>query len=218
MSTLFSPVQIGPYTLPHRMVMAPLTRSRSAQPGDVPTPLMAEYYSQRASEHGLIISEATTVAITGRGWFGASGIYSDAHILAWKQVTDAVHARGGRMFLQLWHVGRVSHTTMTNGAAPVAPSVVPFDQLVATPEGWVQVSPHRALDADEIPGIIEAYCRGAERALEAGFDGVELHGANGYLPDQFLQDGSNKRTNNYGSPVENRARFLLEVLEAIVSV
>lgn len=218
MPTLFSPVQVGPYTLPHRVVMAPLTRSRSAQPGDIPTNLMAEYYSQRASEHGLIIAEATTMAISGRGWFGAPGIYSDDQIVGWKKITNAVHARGGRMFLQLWHVGRVSHISMTNGAIPVAPSVVPFAQVVATPGGWVPVSPHRALEIDEIPGIIEAYRRGAERALEAGFDGVELHGANGYLPDQFLQDGSNKRTDAYGGPVENRARFLLEVTTAMVSV
>ena len=218
MSTLFTPIQVGPYTLPHRVVMAPLTRARSAQPGDIPTNLMAEYYSQRASEHGLVIAEATTVASEGRGWFGTPGIYTDNHIPGWKKITDAVHAQGGRMFLQLWHVGRVSHISMTNGVTPVAPSVVPFEQVVATPGGWVPVSPHRALNTDEIPGIIEAYRRGAERALEAGFDGVELHGANGYLPDQFLQDGSNKRTDAYGGPVENRARFLLEVMEAIVSV
>ncbi len=218
MSTLFSPVQVGPYTLPHRVVMAPLTRSRSAQPGDIPTDLMAEYYAQRASEQGLIIAEATAVAISGRGWFGAPGIYSDDHIPPWKRITTAVHARGGRMFLQLWHVGRVSHISMTNGAAPVAPSVVPFAQVVATPDGWVPVSPHRALAMDEIPGIIGAYRRGAERAMEAGFDGVELHGANGYLPDQFLQDGSNRRTDAYGGPVENRARFLLEIIEALASV
>jgi N-ethylmaleimide reductase len=171
-----------------------------------------------AGEHGLIIAEATTVAITGRGWFGAAGIYSDDHIVGWKQVTDAVHARGGRIFLQLWHVGRVSHITMTNGAMPVAPSVVPFEQVVAIPGGWTPVSSHRALVMEEIPGIIEEYHQGAERALMAGFDGVELHGANGYLPDQFLQDGSNKRTDAYGGPVENRARFLLEVTEALISV
>ena len=218
MSTLFTPVQIGSYTLPHRVVMAPLTRARSAQPGDQPTRMMAEYYAQRASGHGLIIAEATTVAITGRGWFGAAGIYSDDHIVGWKQVVDAVHARGGRIFLQLWHVGRVSHITMTNGAMPVAPSVVPFEQMVATPGGWTPVSSHRALAIEEIPGIIEEYRQGAERALAAGFDGVELHGANGYLPDQFLQDGSNKRTDAYGGSVENRARFLLEVTEALISV
>jgi N-ethylmaleimide reductase len=215
---LFSPVQLGPFTLPHRIVMAPLTRLRSQQPGDIPTPLMAKYYGQRASGRGLIISEATTISILGRGYLGAPGIYSDDQVAGWKTITDLVHAQGARMFLQLWHVGRQSHVDMTNGQTPVAPSVVPFEQVVFTADGWVPVSPHRALEIDEIPGIVEEYRRGAERAKAAGFDGVELHGANGYLLDQFLQDGSNKRTDAYGGPVENRARLLLEAIEAAVSV
>jgi len=216
--TLFSPVRVGPLTLSHRVVMAPLTRLRSEQPGDIPGDLMVEYYGQRASSGGLIITEATTVSITGRGYLGGPGIYSDEQVAGWKRVTDAVHAKGGRIFLQLWHVGRQSHTDMTNGAAPVAPSVVPFEGVVRTANGWVPVSPHRALDIEEIPAIIEAYRRGAERARAAGFDGVEIHAANGYLLDQFLQDGSNKRKDAYGGTVENRARLLLEVTEAVVSV
>ncbi len=220
---LFSPVQIGPLTLLHRVVMAPLTRSRSEQPGDIPGNLMLEYYTQRASEGGLIISEATTISIAGRGWFGAPGLYSDEQVAGWKKITGAVHAKGGRMFSQLWHTGRSSHVAMTNGAMPVAPSVVPSYWLdatpsVSTPSGWVKPSPHRALDLAEIPGVVEDYRKAAERAKAAGFDGVELHAANGYLPDEFLQDGSNKRTDAYGGSVENRSRFLLEVVEAMASV
>jgi N-ethylmaleimide reductase len=217
-SKLFTPVQVGPFTLSHRVVMAPLTRLRSEQPGDIPGDLMAEMYGQRASGRGLIIAEATTVSILGRGYLGAPGIYSDAQVVGWKKVTDAVHANGGRIFLQLWHVGRQSHIDMTNGATPVAPSVVPFEQVVVTGNGWVPVSPHRALETEEIQGIVEEFRQGAERAKAAGFDGVEIHGANGYLLDQFLQDGSNKRTDAYGGSVENRARLLLEVTEAVVSV
>jgi N-ethylmaleimide reductase len=220
---LFAPVQIGPVSLQHRVVMAPLTRSRSQQPGDIPSDLMAEYYGQRASEGGLIISEATTISISGRGWFGAPGMYSDEQVAGWKKVIGAVHSKGGRMFSQLWHTGRSSHVDMTNGATPVAPSVVPNYWLdstpsVSTPSGWVKPSPHRALDIAEIPGVIEDYRKAAERAKAAGFDGVELHAANGYLPDEFLQDGSNQRADAYGGSIENRARFLLEVVEAIVSV
>jgi len=220
---LFSPVQVGPLTLSHRVVMGPLTRSRSKEPGDIPSDLMVEYYGQRASEAGLIISEATTISITGRGWFGAPGMYSDKQVDGWKKVTGAVHAKRGRMFSQLWHTGRSSHIDMTNGAMPVAPSVVPDYWLdstpsVSTPSGWVKPSPHRALDIAEIPGVVEDYRKAAERAKTAGFDGVELHAANGYLPDQFLQESSNKRTDAYGGPVENRSRFLLEVVEAMVSV
>ena len=220
---LFSAVQVGALTLLHRVVMAPLTRSRSEQPGDIPGDLMAEYYGQRASEGGLIISEATTISISGRGWFGAPGLYSDEQVAGWKKVVGTVHHKGGRMFSQLWHTGRSSHVDMTNGATPVAPSVVPNYWLdstpsVSTPGGWVKPSPHRALDIAEIPGIVEDYRKAAERANAAGFDGVELHAANGYLPDQFLQDGSNKRTDAYGGSIENRSRFLLEVVEALVSV
>lgn len=215
---LFQPVQVGPYTLSHRVVMAPLTRQRSDQPGDVPNALMTEYYRQRASEGGLLISEATPVTYYGRGYLGAPGIYTDEQVEGWQKVTQAVHAKGGRIFLQLWHVGRQSHSDLADGASPVAPSVVPYDGLAYTQNGWVPVSPHRALEIEEIPDIIEAYRRGAERAQAAGFDGVEVHGANGYLLDQFLQDGTNKRTDAYGGPVENRARLLLEVTAAVASV
>jgi N-ethylmaleimide reductase len=215
---LFSPVEIGPLTLSHRVVMAPLTRSRSKQAGDVPSDLMVEYYGQRASEGGLIIAEATTIAISGRGWFGAPGLYSDEQVDGWKRVIGTVHARGGRMFAQLWHTGRSSHVDLTNGASPVTASVVPYQETISTPGGWTHTSPARALDISEIPGVIAQYKAAAERAKAAGFDGVELHGANGYLPDQFLQDGSNKRTDAYGGSIENRCRFLLEVVEAMVSV
>jgi N-ethylmaleimide reductase len=199
-------------------VMAPLARLRSEQPGDIPGDLMAEHYGQRASEGGLVIAEATTISVTGRGYLGAPGIYSDQQVVGWKKVTDAVHAKGGRIFLQLWHVGRQSHIDMTGGVAPVAPSAVPYEGVAYTANGWVPVSPARELKIEEIPGIIEDYRQAAVRAKQAGFDGVELHGANGYLLDQFLQDGSNKRTDAYGGPVENRARILLEATAAIVSV
>jgi N-ethylmaleimide reductase len=215
---LFSPIQLSTFTLSHRVVMAPLTRNRSEQPGDIPGALMTEYYGQRASEGGFIISEATTISIGGRGWFGAPGLYTDQQVDGWKKVVDVVHAKGARMFSQLWHTGRSSHLETTNGATPVAPSVVPYQETVSTPGGWAHTSPHRALDISEIPGIVEEYRRAAKRAKAAGFDGVELHAANGYLPDQFLQDGSNKRTDAYGGSIQNRARFLLEVVEAMVSV
>jgi len=217
-SKLFTPVQVGPIILSHRVVMAPLTRLRSEQPSDVPSEMMVEYYAQRASHGGLIISEATPVALTGRGYLGAPGIYSDRHIAGWKKITDAVHARGGRMFMQLWHVGRTSHVDLTGGATPVSASVVPYEGVAFTHNGWVPVSPSRALEVGEIPGIVEAFRKGAERAKAAGFDGAELHAANGYLIDQFLQDGSNKRTDGYGGSPENRARLLMEITEAVTSV
>jgi N-ethylmaleimide reductase len=220
---LFSTVQIGPLTLLHRVVMAPLTRSRSEQPGDIPGNLMLEYYTQRASEGGLIISEATTISIAGRGWFGAPGLYSDEQVAGWKRITNAVHAKRGYMFSQLWHTGRASHVDSTNGATPVSSSVNPEywqDPTIkeSTPHGWLQPSPHRALDIREIPGVVEDYRKAAERARSAGFDGVELHAGNGYLPDQFLQDGINKRTDMYGGSIDNRSRFLLQVVEALVTV
>ena len=215
---LFEPVEIGAISLKHRVVMAPLTRSRAKQPGDVPGDLMLEYYTQRASDGGLIVSEATTISISGRGWYGAPGIYSNEQVVGWKRITDAVHARGGRMMLQLWHTGRASHVETTGGLTPVAPSVVPYESKVSTASGWQQPSPPRALGIEEIAGIVGDYRMAAERAQAAGFDGVELHAANGYLPDQFLQTGTNKRTDAYGGPIENRARFLLEVVEAMVSV
>jgi N-ethylmaleimide reductase len=220
---LFSPVQIGPITLGHRVVMAPLTRSRSQQPGDIPNDLMREYYTQRASEGGFIVTEATNISITGRGWLGSPGMYSDQQVEGWKKITAAVRAKGCHMFSQLWHTGRSSHFEMTGGKEPVSASVNPAywqddSHVVSTPSGWVKPSPHRALDINEIPAIIEDYCQAAARAKAADFEGVELHAANGYLIDQFLQDGSNHRTDAYGGSVENRSRLLLEVVEALVSV
>ena len=218
MSTLFSPARIGPHQLSHRVVMAPLTRMRS-DPGDVPSNQMAGYYSQRASKGELIISEATPVSIRGNGHAGAPGIYLDSQIAGWHRVTDAVHAKGGRIFLQLWHVGRQSHTDLQpNGEPPVAPSAIAAEGYAYTMRGEVPFSVPRALALEEIPGIVEEFRAGAERALRAGFDGVEIHGANGYLPDQFLQDGSNKRADGYGGSIENRAGFLLEITQAAISV
>ena len=223
MSNLFSPIQIGAVALAHRVVMAPLTRSRSIQPGDVPGELMRTYYAQRASEGGLIIGEATTVSPSARGWFGAPGLYSEPQVAGWKAITDAVHAKGGRMFAQLWHTGRSSHVDVTGGIQPVSASVNPgywtdTSHLTSTPGGWVSPSPHRALETSEIAGIVADFARAAERAKAAGFDGAELHAANGYLIDQFLQDSSNRRTDGYGGTIANRARLLLEVVEAISSV
>jgi N-ethylmaleimide reductase len=220
---LFTPVNLGPMLLKHRVVMAPLTRSRSIQPDSVPGELMARYYSQRASDGGLIIGEATNISVTSRGWLGAPGLYTDQQIEGWKKTVDAVHAKGGHIFAQLWHTGRSSHIDMTGGETPVSASVDPAywqdaSHLVSAPGGWVQPSPHRALSVAEIGGIVEDYRKAAERAKSAGFDGVELHSANGYLLDQFLQDGSNKRTDEYGGSIENRSRFLLEVVDALSSV
>ncbi len=221
MPTLFSPVQLGAITLAHRVVMAPLTRSRSVQPGDVPGDLMRTYYGQRASEGGLIIAEATTISQSARGWFGAPGLYSGEQVEGWKAVTDAVHAKGGKIIAQLWHTGRSSHVDVTGGSRPVSASVDPQywqdpSHLTSTPGGWVSPSPHRALETGEIAGIVADYGRAAARAKAAGFDGVELHAANGYLVDQFLQDSSNKRTDSYGGSIENRSRFLMEIVEAMV--
>ena len=223
MSMLFSSIDVGRMALSHRVVMAPLTRSRSEQPGDIPGDLMREYYTQRASKGGLVISEATTISVSARGWLGAPGLYSDQQVEGWKKITAAVHAKGGTMISQLWHTGRSSHVEMTNGVAPVSASVNPAywqdaSHLTSTPSGWVQPSPHRALEIPEIKAIVEDYRSAARRAMAAGFDGVELHAANGYLLDQFLQDGSNKRTDLYGGSIQNRSRFLLEVVEALVSV
>src|SRR5271156_4862190 len=223
MNVLFSSVTIGPISLKHRVVMAPLTRSRAVQPGGVPGDLMVEYYSQRASDGGLIITEASSIAAKSRGWYGAPGFYSDEQGEGWKRVTAAVHAKGGRMFAQLWHTGRSGHVETSGGSTPVSASVDPTywqdkSHLVSTPSGWQQPSPHRALETSEIGGIVEDYRAAAERAKAAGFDGVELHAANGYLIDQFLQDGSNKRNDIYGGSIENRARLLLEVTQALASV
>jgi N-ethylmaleimide reductase len=219
---LFTPLEIGPYVLKHRVVMAPLTRNRSEQPGDIPGTMMLEYYSQRASDGGFIITEATSISAAARGWFGAPGMYSDQQVEGWKKIVDAVHAKGSRLFSQLWHTGRSSHIA-TSGLQPASASVNPpywadKSHLVLGPDGWTLPSPHRAFDLVEIPGIVEDYGKAAMRAKAVGFDGVELHAANGYLLDQFLQDGSNKRTDAYGGSIENRSRLLLQIVEAVASV
>ncbi len=214
---LFTPLQVGPYRLPNRVLMAPMTRSRAGA-GNVPTELMAAYYGQRASA-GLIISEASQVCPEGQGYPATPGIHSPEQVAGWRGVTEAVHAQGGRIFLQLWHVGRISHPCFQpGGAAPVAPSAVQPAGEVYTYEGLKPYVTPRALEPREIPGLIEQYRRGAANALAAGFDGVEIHGANGYLLDQFLRDGTNRRSDAYGGPIENRARLLLEVTEAVYGV
>jgi N-ethylmaleimide reductase len=218
MSKLMSPVKVGPYSLSHRVVLAPLTRLRSEQPSDTASDMMAVHYAQRATEGGLLIAESTSISISSRSYLGAPGIYKNEHIAGWKKTTKAVHDKGGKIFLQLFHGGRQSHVDMTGGTAPVAPSVAPYEGVAMTADGFVPASPHRALDITEIPVIMADYVSAAERALAAGFDGVELHAANGYLPDQFLQDGSNLRTDAYGGSIENRARFLLEALNGLVAV
>ncbi|MGD8309855.1 MAG: alkene reductase [Chromatiales bacterium] len=214
---LFTPVRIGDLELPNRVVMAPLTRNR-AGPGGVPQPMNAEYYAQRASA-GLIISEASQVSQRGIGYPGTPGIHDEAQVEGWRGVTRAVHEHGGRIFLQLWHVGRISHPSLQpDGAAPVAPSAVPPEGEAVTYEGPRAFVTPRALETSEIPAIVEQFRQGAANAREAGFDGVEIHGANGYLIDQFLRDGTNHRTDVYGGSVENRARFLMEVAEAVIGV
>ena len=215
---LFSPYKLGDLELPNRMVMAPLTRNRAGD-GNVPGQLNGTYYTQRVSA-GLIIAEATQVSPEGLGYPATPGIHSPAQVAGWKLVTDAVHQHGGRIFLQLWHVGRISHPDLQpGGALPVAPSAIaPTVGQAATYEGMKPFVTPRALETSEIPGIVEQYRQGAKNALEAGFDGVEVHGANGYLLDQFLRDGTNKRTDEYGGSIENRARLLLEVTQAVTEV
>ena len=214
---LFSPYKLGDLELPNRMVMAPLTRNRAGD-GNVPGQLNATYYTQRVSA-GLIIAEATQVSPEGLGYPATPGIHSPAQVAGWKLVTDAVHQHGGRIFLQLWHVGRISHPDLQpDGALPVAPSAIAPKGEAATYEGMKPFVTPRALETSEIPGIVEQYRQGAKNALEAGFDGVEVHGANGYLLDQFLRDGTNKRTDEYGGSIENRARLLLEVTQAVTEV
>jgi N-ethylmaleimide reductase len=216
---LLEPISIGPFRLDHRVVMAPLTRMRSEQPGDVPGDLMVDYYRQRASKGGYIVSEATVVAPNGGGYLGSPGIYGDEQIPGWKRVTDAVHAKGGVIFLQLFHAGRQSHFDMQpDGGAPVAPSEVAYEGVAYTANGWVPSSPHRALSEAEVLDMVEQFRLAAVRGKQAGFDGVEIHGANGYLVDQFLQDGSNKRNDRFGGSIENRARFLLDITQAAISV
>lgn len=215
-SILFSPIQIGSLELPNRIIMSPLTRCRASD-DRVPTSIMAEYYAQRATA-GLILSEATSIEPMGVGYPRTPGIWSEAQVEGWKKITQAVHSRGGRIFLQLWHVGRISDPHYLNGALPVAPSAI-------RPAGYPShlrpkrdfVTP-RALETNEIPKIVAAYRKGAENAKRAGFDGVEIHGANGYLLDQFLQDSTNRRDDQYGGSIENRARLMLEAVDAAIDV
>jgi 2,4-dienoyl-CoA reductase-like NADH-dependent reductase (Old Yellow Enzyme family) len=216
MPNLFDSIQLGAVRLKNRVVMAPLTRSR-ASAGRVPNDLMREYYCQRAGA-GLIVSEATAVSPQGVGYPNTPGIWSRAQIVGWQKITQAVHAKGGKIFLQLWHVGRVSDPEYLNGEIPVAPSAIRCEgQVKLLCPAREYVTP-RALQLKEIPGIVADFVQGARNAKEAGFDGIEIHGANGYLIDQFLRDSSNKRHDQYGGPVENRARFLLEIVDACVGV
>ena len=213
---LFTPVEVGALTLRNRIVMAPLTRSR-AGPGNVPHELNALYYAQRASA-GLIISEATQIAPEGQGYIATPGIHSAEQIEGWKCVTKAVHIAGGPIVLQLWHVGRISHPSFQpGGAAPIGPSAIKPNTQAFTAEGFEPIPTPRALETGEVAAIVPQYAQGARTPLAAGFDGVEVHVANGYLIDQFLQDRTNKRTDRYGGSIENRARFLLEVVDAVTS-
>ena len=217
MTTLFDPLQMGSLALPNRIVMAPLTRNRA--PGAVPTPLMATYYAQRASA-GLLITEATAITHQAQGYADVPGLYSSEQLDGWRRVTQAVHAAGGRIVVQLWHVGRVSHTSLQpNNEAPVAPSAITAKtKTVLIQDGvptFVDTSAPRALRAEEIPGLVQDYRHAAMQAIAAGFDGVEIHAANGYLIDQFLKTGSNQRSDDYGGSIANRVRFLLEVVAAV---
>jgi len=216
MTTLLDPIQIGDLHLPNRVIMSPLTRLRGTA-DHVPTQLMAEYYSQRASA-GLIISEGIPVMPQGVGYANVPGIWSVPQVEAWKLVTKSVHQAGGRIFSQLWHVGRISDPRFLGGELPVAPSAIKPAGHVSLVRPVTEYVTPRALEASEIPGIVGAFRKGAENAKLAGFDGVEIHGANGYLLDQFLQDGSNHRTDDYGGSIENRARLMLEVADAVISV
>jgi N-ethylmaleimide reductase len=217
---LFSPLQLGEVTLAHRVVMAPLTRMRSRQPGNVPQDINVEYYSQRATNGGLIITEATQISPQGLGYPGTPGIHSAEQIAGWQKVVNAVHDKGGVIFLQLWHVGRISHSSLhANGALPVAPSAVrPAGDAYKADGSMVPFETPRALERQEIASIVEDYKKAAQNAKAAGFDGVEVHGANGYLIDQFLRDKTNLREDEYGGSLENRTRFLVEVAQAVVSV
>jgi len=210
---LHSPINMGALHLPNRIIMAPLTRMRA--PNSIPTDLMVTYYEQRATA-GLIITEATPISPQGVGYPSTPGIWSEQQIAAWQKITAAVHAENGRIVLQLWHVGRISHPDFHDGDLPVAPSAIAPKGQAVTPSGMKPFVAPRALATDEIQGIVETYRQAAKNALAAGFDGVEIHSANGYLPDQFLRDGSNQRTDNYGGSLENRARFLLEVAAAVI--
>jgi N-ethylmaleimide reductase len=215
MTTLFDPIRIGEVDLANRIVMAPLTRDRAA-PGQVPSELAVEYYRQRASA-GLIISEASQVSPEGQGYLDTPGIYSAEQVAGWRRVTDAVHAEGGRIVVQLWHVGRISHVSLQpNGQMPVSSTARRAEAKTFTRDGFVPVSAPRALRTDEIPAVVASYRDAARNAMDAGFDGVEVHGANGYLIDQFLRDSINDRTDEYGGPIANRVRLLVEVMQAVV--
>lgn len=217
MNTLFDKIKIGPLTLENRIFMAPMTRSRSNESG-IPSNFAIEYYEQRSSA-GLIISEATQVSARAKGFINTPGIYNSEQIDAWKKITEAVHRKGGKIFCQLWHVGRVSHNSLLpDNVEPVAPSAIRANAQTFTANGFEYVSEPRALELNEIEEIIQDYKVAAESAKKAGFDGVELHAANGYLIDQFIRDGSNKRTDNYGGSKENRSRFLLELIDAIKEI
>ncbi len=216
MSHLFSNFGLGQLELKNRIVMAPMTRSRALD-GNVPNPLAVTYYEQRASA-GLIISEGSQVSQQGVGYIRTPGIHSDAQVEGWKKITAAVHKKGGKIFLQLWHCGRVSHPDFHGGELPVAPSAIGFEGEVFTQHGKKKTVVPRALELGEIPGIVEQFRKGAERAKEAGFDGVEIHGANGYLLDQFTRNVSNHRTDAYGGSVENRIRLPLEVTQSVAGV
>jgi 2,4-dienoyl-CoA reductase-like NADH-dependent reductase (Old Yellow Enzyme family) len=215
MPSLFDPIQLGDLLLPNRIFMAPLTRLRGTA-DHIPTPIIGEYYRQRATA-GLIISEGIPVDPMGVGYANVPGIWSEAQTEAWKPITDAVHRAGGRIFAQIWHVGRISDPTFLGGKLPVAPSAIAAAGHVSLLRPKRNYVTPRALETDEVKGVVEAFRRGAQNAKAAGFDGVELHGANGYLLDQFLQDGSNHRTDQYGGPIENRARLLLEATDAAIS-
>lgn len=215
---LFTEAKLGSLTLPHRIVMAPMTRSRSAQPGDIPQAINVEYYKQRSSA-ALIITEGSQISAQGKGYTGTPGVYSKQQIQGWQRVCDAVHAQGSRIFIQLWHVGRISHSSLQpDNALPVAPSAITPKGQVFTDQGLLDFETPRVLASDEIPGIIEQYRQAAINAKEAGFDGVEIHAANGYLLDQFLKDGSNKRLDNYGGAIQKRVRLTLEVTQAVTNI
>lgn len=217
MPTLFDPLVLGDLELPNRIVMAPLTRSRADNPGRIPNDLMVEYYRQRA-DAGLILTEATSVTPMGVGYADTPGIWSTEQVEGWKKITHAVHQQGGRIFLQLWHVGRISHSQFLNGETPVAPSAIQPAGHVSLVRPETPFQTPRALETTEILEIVAAYKKGAENAKAAGFDGVEVHGANGYLIDQFLQDSTNHRTDQYGGSIENRASLLLEITDAVLEV
>jgi 2,4-dienoyl-CoA reductase-like NADH-dependent reductase (Old Yellow Enzyme family) len=216
MPSLFDPIQVGDLHLPNRIFMAPLTRLRGT-PDHIPTPIMVDYYTQRASA-GLIISEGIPIDPLGVGYANVPGLWSQQQVEAWKPITKAVHDKGGHIFAQIWHVGRISDPELINGQQPVAPSAIAATGYVSLLRPQRSYPVPRALETHEVKGVVEAFRRGAQNAQAAGFDGVELHGANGYLLDQFLQDGSNHRTDEYGGPIENRGRLMLEAAEAAISV